>query len=141
MVAPFQLAALDGTEASAPKHKGRHAATPAKRRWSWFRTFLVLCLVILLVAAGFVVIRLRSPLAAATVTSALSPTVTVPQSAHSLPWAATGQSAISVPALGVAEKAGTEVPVPVASLTKIMTAYVILEDHPSPPVRVARISP
>ncbi len=130
MVAPFQLDALDPPDTAGPKRKGRHAAKPAKKRWSWFRTFLVLVLVLILGAAGFVVVRLSSPVAAATVTPVLSPEVTVPESATSLPWTTVGQSAISVPSLAIAQKAGAEVPVPVASLTKIMTAYVILEDHP-----------
>ena len=47
-----------------------------------------------------------------------------------LPWATIGQSAIAVPALGIDVTSGPETAVPVASLTKMMTAYVILHDHP-----------
>ena len=92
---------------------------------------LALLLVAILAAAGgFVTARLRAPVAAATVTSTLAPTVTVSSPPVTLPWAAMGQSAISVPSLGVAESSSNEVPVPIASLTKLMTAYVILRDHP-----------
>jgi serine-type D-Ala-D-Ala carboxypeptidase (penicillin-binding protein 5/6) len=94
----------------------------------------VLLVVALLVAGGaFVAIRLRAPVAAATVRSTLPATVTVVAPPVSLPWAAVGQSAISVPSLGVTQKSGAEVPVPIASLTKMMTAYVILRDHPLAP--------
>ena len=47
-----------------------------------------------------------------------------------LPWPATGQGAVSLPALGYAAQSGPEPPVPVASLTKMTTALVILHDHP-----------
>lgn len=50
-----------------------------------------------------------------------------------LPWPTTGQAAVAVPAVGFAAQSGTEQAVPVASLTKIMTAYVILHDHPLGP--------
>ena len=49
-----------------------------------------------------------------------------------LPWPVTGQAAVSVPALGFAAQSGPERPVPVASLTKLTTAVVVLRDHPVP---------
>ncbi|MGH9100809.1 MAG: D-alanyl-D-alanine carboxypeptidase family protein [Acidimicrobiales bacterium] len=50
-----------------------------------------------------------------------------------LPWPTTGEAAVDVPAVGYRAQSGREEPVPVASLTKIMTAYVVLEDHPLAP--------
>lgn len=47
-----------------------------------------------------------------------------------LPWPRSGQAAVAIPGLGFAERSRAEVRAPVASLTKIMTAYVVLEDHP-----------
>lgn len=47
-----------------------------------------------------------------------------------MPWPSRGQSAVAVPSLGVAEQSGPESPVPIASLTKITTAVVVLRDHP-----------
>jgi hypothetical protein len=49
-----------------------------------------------------------------------------------LPWPAAGQAAVSVPTLGFAAQSGPERPVPVASLTKLTTAVVVLRDHPVP---------
>ena len=54
----------------------------------------------------------------------------VPAQAVALPWPATGEGAVAVPAIGVDVASGPEQPAPVASLTKLMTAYVILHDHP-----------
>ncbi len=47
-----------------------------------------------------------------------------------LPWPKSGEAAVDVPAVGYRAQSGAERPVPVASMTKIMTAYVVLEDHP-----------
>lgn len=47
-----------------------------------------------------------------------------------LPWPAAGEAAVAVPSLGVLQTNGAQQPVPVASLTKIMTAYLVLRDHP-----------
>ena len=79
------------------------------------------------------------PSAGATVTS--SPSGPAPAAAPGsggaapLPWPASGQSAVSVPATGFRDQSGVETTVPVASLTKIMTAYVVLRDHPLAPGR------
>ncbi|MGP0031039.1 MAG: D-alanyl-D-alanine carboxypeptidase family protein [Acidimicrobiales bacterium] len=132
MVAPFQLESLEQATSGAepePKGRGRHAAAPP-RRWTLARTLVVVALVVVLAVAGLVVVRLGDPAAVARVTSTVRPVVAIPARPVSLPWAATGQSAIAVPAIGVAATSGPESPVPIASLTKMMTAYVILRDHP-----------
>ncbi len=54
----------------------------------------------------------------------------VPGGAPALPWPVLGQGAVSVPALGFAQQSGPESPVPIASLTKMANAIVILHDHP-----------
>ena len=45
-------------------------------------------------------------------------------------WPSGGQAAVALPVAGYSTQSGPEAPVPVASLTKLMTAYVILRDHP-----------
>jgi hypothetical protein len=72
----------------------------------------------------------RRPLPVATVATTLGGTVQVPGVPPVMPWPSVGQGAIAVPALGVAEQSGPEQPVPVASLTKITVAAVVLRDHP-----------
>ncbi|MEV0095880.1 D-alanyl-D-alanine carboxypeptidase [Streptomyces sp. NPDC050738] len=47
-----------------------------------------------------------------------------------LPLPREGQTAIAVDSLGALDIPGTQRPVPIASVTKVMTAYVILKDHP-----------
>ncbi|MES4901068.1 MULTISPECIES: D-alanyl-D-alanine carboxypeptidase [unclassified Streptomyces] len=48
----------------------------------------------------------------------------------SLPWPGQGQSAVEVEGLGSLGTSGAQKPVPIASVTKVMTAYVVLKEHP-----------
>ncbi|MFE9005096.1 D-alanyl-D-alanine carboxypeptidase [Streptomyces sp. NPDC007875] len=48
----------------------------------------------------------------------------------SLPWPGQGQSAAEVEGVGSLGTSGEQKPVPIASVTKVMTAYVVLKDHP-----------
>ncbi|MDT7803427.1 MAG: hypothetical protein QOI78_6860 [Actinomycetota bacterium] len=47
-----------------------------------------------------------------------------------LPWPAGGQATAEVQGLGSLGTRGERTPVPIASVTKVMTAYVVLKDHP-----------
>ncbi len=47
-----------------------------------------------------------------------------------LPWPEEGQASVMVEGLGDLGSKGTQEPVPIASVTKVMTAYVILSEHP-----------
>ncbi|GHC77983.1 D-alanyl-D-alanine carboxypeptidase family protein [Streptomyces flavofungini] len=50
--------------------------------------------------------------------------------AVSLPWPDEGQTSIEVQGVGSLGSRGDRRPVPIASVTKVMTAYVILKEHP-----------
>nr|WP_223187551.1 D-alanyl-D-alanine carboxypeptidase [Streptomyces sp. CBMA29] len=47
-----------------------------------------------------------------------------------MPWPSQGQSVAEVEGLGSLGVHGAQTPVPIASVTKVMTAYLILRDHP-----------
>jgi D-alanyl-D-alanine carboxypeptidase (penicillin-binding protein 5/6) len=55
-----------------------------------------------------------------------------------LPWPDSAQSMVQVAGLGVVGHSGGTRPVPIASVTKVMTAYVVLRDHP---LRAGRSGP
>ena len=78
---------------------------------------------------------------APSVTAALARDGRASRRSRDAPWPATGQSAVAVPSIGIDVASGPEQPVPIASLTKIMTAYVVLHDHPLAPANRARRSP
>ncbi|MEU7112968.1 serine hydrolase [Streptomyces sp. NPDC046182] len=47
-----------------------------------------------------------------------------------IPWPGEGQGAVRLPGSGTIGTFGAQKPVPTASVAKIMTAYVVLKDHP-----------
>src|ERR1700720_842871 len=49
---------------------------------------------------------------------------------HPLAWPAQGQAAVAVQGVGVLGSRRSEVAAPIASVAKIMTAFVVLRDHP-----------
>jgi D-alanyl-D-alanine carboxypeptidase (penicillin-binding protein 5/6) len=93
----------------------------------------LIAVAVLLVAVVLVVIgglRLTAAIPPAVVSSTMTDSVHIGGSAPALPWAPAGPSAIAVPSIGINVASAPEQAAPVASLTKIMTAYVILHDHP-----------
>jgi D-alanyl-D-alanine carboxypeptidase (penicillin-binding protein 5/6) len=89
---------------------------------------------VLLIAAGAWVaaVRIDAPLARPVVQMAATVRTVVPGAVPQLPWPTKGQGAVVVPSIGFAAQSGPETPVPIASLTKMTTAVVILRDHPLP---------
>lgn len=75
-----------------------------------------------------------SPAAAATkVTLAVPAELTLPGHLD-LDWPASGQAAVAVEGLGLIGSSGpASTPQPIASVTKTMTAYLVLKDHPLAP--------
>jgi serine-type D-Ala-D-Ala carboxypeptidase (penicillin-binding protein 5/6) len=57
----------------------------------------------------------------------------VPARQLDLAWPGEGEAAVAVEGLGSLGARGGEAPVPIASLAKVMTAYLVLKDHPLGP--------
>lgn len=63
-----------------------------------------------------------------------------------LPWPYEGQASVEIVGVGSLGTVGEQIPVPIASITKVMTAYVVLREHPlgpqdaGPLVRIDRIA-
>jgi D-alanyl-D-alanine carboxypeptidase (penicillin-binding protein 5/6) len=92
---------------------------------------VALVLVVAVVVA--IGVQLGRPVPAVAVQRTLPVMTPVTGATPVLPWPATGEAAVAVPQLGVALQSGPEAAVPIASLTKIMTAYLTLRDHPLAP--------
>ncbi|MGW7044978.1 serine hydrolase [Streptomyces avermitilis] len=86
-------------------------------------------LFILLVIA-FAVAQAVRPLPTPTLGLTANETYTFEGGKLDLPWPGQGQSAVEVEGVGTVGTAGKQAPKPIASVAKIMTAYVILEEHP-----------
>jgi D-alanyl-D-alanine carboxypeptidase (penicillin-binding protein 5/6) len=87
--------------------------------------------VVLLLLAGavFVVVQALRGTPAATV-SATRSEYQVAGHLTALPWPTTGGAALAVGGAGMVGTSGTTSPQPIASITKVMTALVVLQDHP-----------
>ncbi|MGN9760969.1 D-alanyl-D-alanine carboxypeptidase [Streptomyces sp. SD31] len=86
-------------------------------------------LVLLLVIVLGVVQSVR-PLPAPTLDLTAEDTYTFDGSKVDIPWPAEGQAALDVDGLGTFGSSGDQKPVPIASVAKVMTAYLILREHP-----------
>ncbi|WP_338780009.1 D-alanyl-D-alanine carboxypeptidase [Streptomyces sp. DG1A-41] len=86
-------------------------------------------LVLLLVVVLGVVQSVR-PLPAPTLELTAEDSYTFEGGKVDIPWPAKGQAALDVQGIGTFGSSGEQKPVPIASVAKVMTAYVILRDHP-----------
>ncbi|WP_442809493.1 D-alanyl-D-alanine carboxypeptidase family protein [Streptomyces sp. SR27] len=86
-------------------------------------------LVILLLIA-FAIAQMVRPLPAPALTLTAAPTFTFEGGELKMPWPGEGQGAVEVEGVGSVGTYGPQKPAPIASVTKTMTAYVILRDHP-----------
>ena len=89
---------------------------------------LVLVAIVLL-AAGYAVAQLLRPVPPISAT-AVSISETVPGTAAPLTWPSQGEAAIGVEGSGLLARHGARTATPLASVAKLMTAYVVLHDHP-----------
>ncbi|MEK9520260.1 D-alanyl-D-alanine carboxypeptidase [Streptomyces venezuelae] len=85
---------------------------------------------LLLVLIVFAIAQMVRPLPAPQLTLSAAPTFTFQGGALKLPFPAEGQGAVEVEGVGSMGTYGAQKPAPIASVTKTMTAYVILRDHP-----------
>jgi D-alanyl-D-alanine carboxypeptidase (penicillin-binding protein 5/6) len=104
------------------------AAKPTRRRWLRWLAALVVLVVLLVVAV--VVKALVASAPALSLQRVMPARVTIPGSAPKPAWPATGEAAVEVEGLASLGSSGPRTPVPIASLAKVMTAYVVLTDHP-----------
>ncbi|WP_455569151.1 D-alanyl-D-alanine carboxypeptidase [Streptomyces iakyrus] len=97
--------------------------TAARRVKIW--TPLVLLLVVV-----FAVVQSVRPLPSPTLELTAEDSHTFEGGKVDIPWPTKGQAALDVQGIGTFGSSGEQKPVPIASVAKVMTAYVILRDHP-----------
>ncbi|WP_329326487.1 D-alanyl-D-alanine carboxypeptidase [Streptomyces sp. NBC_01689] len=85
---------------------------------------------VLLLAVIFAIAQAVRPLPSAALGLSADDTYTFEGGTLDLPWPGHGQSAIEVEGVGSLGTDGKQTPAPIASVAKIMTAYVILQEHP-----------
>ncbi len=86
---------------------------------------------ILAAGAIFVLVQLLRPVPAVTVSDAAPPPSVLPGAAPQPAWpAGAAEAAVGTTGSGILSAQGANTPRPIASLAKIMTAYLVLRDHP-----------
>ncbi|MEU9356892.1 serine hydrolase [Streptomyces sp. NPDC048301] len=85
---------------------------------------------VLLALIIFAIAQSVRPLPDPTLTLSASPTYTFGGDKLEMPWPAEGQGAAEVEGVGTIGAYGEEKSAPIASMAKVMTAYVILREHP-----------
>ena len=108
---------------NTPPPKPNALRTTARRVRIW--TPIVVLLLII-----FAIVQMVRPLPEPALTLSASPTFTFDGGELKLPWPTEGQGAVEVEGVGSMGLYGPQKPAPIASVTKTMTAYVILRDHP-----------
>jgi D-alanyl-D-alanine carboxypeptidase (penicillin-binding protein 5/6) len=93
------------------------------------RAWLVIGVLLLVAVVAGAVNYLR-PIPAVEAAAALPASDVVQGTAPTLPWPGTGMAAVAVGNLGFIASSGNERPIAAASVTKVMTALVLLEDKP-----------
>ncbi|CAL9474727.1 D-alanyl-D-alanine carboxypeptidase [Streptomyces sp. enrichment culture] len=85
---------------------------------------------VLLLAIVFAVVQSLRPLPAPELTLTAKDSHSFAGDLQGLPWPQEGQAAMDVQGIGTFGSSGEQKPVPIASVAKVMTAYLILRDHP-----------
>ncbi|MFJ8465534.1 D-alanyl-D-alanine carboxypeptidase [Streptomyces swartbergensis] len=85
---------------------------------------------VLLLVVVFGVVQSVRPLPAPTLELTAEDSYTFEGGKVDIPWPAKGQAALDVQGIGTFGSSGEQKPVPIASVAKVMTAYLILREHP-----------
>ncbi|MGW6784309.1 hypothetical protein [Streptomyces sp. NPDC054987] len=85
---------------------------------------------VVLLAVILSVVQLVRPLPEPKLVMTAKSSYTFEGAAPQLPWPTEGQAYMAAAGLGTLGQSGEQKPVPIASVTKSMTAYIILRDHP-----------
>lgn len=100
---------------------------------SGWRKGLVLLLVLIILAGAYVIVQAARSVPRPSLRLAVQSQVVIPGTPPTLPWPSTGESAVDVAGIGRVGAVGGDKPIAIGSVAKIMTAYIILHDHPLSP--------
>jgi D-alanyl-D-alanine carboxypeptidase (penicillin-binding protein 5/6) len=109
------------------RRAGRHGRPSARTGLRRGAAAAVAAVVLVGLVAG---VQLLRAVPAARVVPRAGLDVATAGTAPALPWPSVGEAAAAVQGVGAIGSSGPSTPLPIASLAKVMTALVVLEDHP-----------
>lgn len=93
--------------------------------------WMIVTVVIVLVIIAIPVVQFLRPIPVFTVSAASgAATEHIPGTAPKISWPTQGQAALLAVGVGELGQSGDQTPTPIASVTKVMTAYLVLQKHP-----------
>ena len=92
----------------------------------------MVCGVIVVAAVAWVAVQLLRPVPSMALTASVTTVRVLPGVAPRPDWPGQAEAAVGLPGIGLFGTHGGSRPVPIASLAKIMTAYLVLGGHPLP---------
>ncbi|MDF6043027.1 D-alanyl-D-alanine carboxypeptidase [Streptomyces sp. JH14] len=101
--------------------------TPVRTAFRRVKIWTPLVVLLLIV---FAIVQAVRPLPTPELRLTAKPTYTFEGSKPSLPWPNEGQGYMAATGLGTVDSFGEQKAVPIGSVAKAMTAYVVLKDHP-----------
>ncbi|GAA0579232.1 hypothetical protein GCM10010172_75180 [Paractinoplanes ferrugineus] len=113
----------------APQGSGTGVKKPKRRKRVLLAVLLPLLLLLGLLGGG-VAAQLQRGLPAATLTTEVAATLKIPGALPAIPWPAKGSAELLVEGMGRLGGSGDDDPEPIGSVAKVMTAYLILKNHP-----------
>ncbi|HET9733138.1 MAG TPA: hypothetical protein VFP54_10725 [Acidimicrobiales bacterium] len=117
------------------RRRGRGRGWGGGRRASLPSLGLVAAVIGVIVLLGVigVIVQLVRGVPAVSARATAPSSVSVPGSPPAMPFPPEGEAAVGIMGVGTIAASGGNQPVPIASITKVMTAYVLLNDHPLAP--------
>jgi serine-type D-Ala-D-Ala carboxypeptidase (penicillin-binding protein 5/6) len=109
----------------------RGGVTVGRRRRG--RALWIVGAVVLVALVAVAAVQWFRPIPAPMFRGVLSSSIRFPGRPFTLPWPMVGSADVVVDGVGAMGESGSAQAVPVASITKVMTAYVVLHDHPISP--------
>jgi len=129
----FGPRAVSGTTVRS-RRAGRHAKrSPAGAGSRKLRSRALIAGAVLVVAAvAWAGVQLLRPVPPMTLAASVTTMPVLPGLAPRPDWPGRAEAAVGLPGTGLLGTHGSSQPVPIASLAKIMTGYVVLSGHPLP---------
>ncbi|MDY7084420.1 MAG: D-alanyl-D-alanine carboxypeptidase [Actinomycetota bacterium] len=106
-----------------------YGKTPGRGRGRLVAVLVAVALLVVLLGGGSAV-QLTRDLPAATLATNVAATMKIPGTAPRLPWPDSGSAELMIEGLGRLGGSSSETVAPIGSVAKVMTAYVILKNHP-----------
>ncbi|MBG0565442.1 D-alanyl-D-alanine carboxypeptidase family protein [Actinoplanes aureus] len=128
---------LYGSPASSPPNDAGREGVPkksppekAKRKRRVLPALLIALAALLALTGAGAAAQLTRDLPEATLTTSIDTTQRIPGETPDLPWPADGTAELMIEGLGRLGGSGEGPAEPIGSVAKVMTAYVILQEHP-----------